>query len=196
MIGIALPCGDARSIAARCSRAASASAARSGSPRIRQPPRRKKFRRCCACFGARRIDTQCRPCAAQRHGDARSNVVAERHGAQKLRSVNAELFAGCKRGGHDGAAGMRSRRRRANRRSRRNARVSRSPSPPRSGRTECLSRRRSQLSRRHRSWRSWIAARPGGSSEPETMAAIVSRMWCLVFSITSSGSARLRASLM
>src|SRR3984893_13233463 len=41
-----------------------------------------------------------------------------------------------------------------------------------------------------------MALRPGGSSEPETMAATVSRMWCFASSITLSGSARLRASLM
>src|SRR2546427_2280731 len=42
----------------------------------------------------------------------------------------------------------------------------------------------------------WIAARPGGSSAPEIMAANVSRMWCFAFSITSGGSVRFRASLM
>src|SRR5947207_10745594 len=35
--------------------------------------------------------------------------------------------------------------------------------------------------------------RPGGRSDPETMAAIVSRMWCFVSRSTLSGSARLRA---
>src|SRR5712691_9149520 len=34
------------------------------------------------------------------------------------------------------------------------------------------------------------AALPGGSSEPDTIAANVSRMWCLAFSATSAGSAR------
>ena len=40
-----------------------------------------------------------------------------------------------------------------------------------------------------------IAKRPGASSEPETMAAKVSRMCCLVFSSASSGSGWLPASL-
>src|SRR5215471_9353294 len=39
-----------------------------------------------------------------------------------------------------------------------------------------------------------MALRPGTKSEPETMAAIVSRMWCLVSSNGSSGKARPAAS--
>src|SRR6266850_2336924 len=41
-----------------------------------------------------------------------------------------------------------------------------------------------------------IAARPGRISEPEIMAAIVSKICCFAFSTTSSGSARSLASLM
>src|SRR6476620_9947797 len=41
-----------------------------------------------------------------------------------------------------------------------------------------------------------MANRPGGSSEPEIIAANVSRMTCLVFSTTASGSFRVAASLM
>jgi hypothetical protein len=41
-----------------------------------------------------------------------------------------------------------------------------------------------------------IAKRPGGSSEPEIIAASVSRIMCLVFSTTSAGSAWPAASLM
>src|SRR5215471_5824558 len=41
-----------------------------------------------------------------------------------------------------------------------------------------------------------MAKRPGGRSEPEIMAANVSRTTCLVFSTTSSGSLRVDASLM
>src|SRR5580700_7656827 len=40
------------------------------------------------------------------------------------------------------------------------------------------------------------AARDGGKSEPEIMAANVSRMWCLAFSTTSGGRSRPPASLM
>lgn len=36
----------------------------------------------------------------------------------------------------------------------------------------------------------WTAKTPGLSLEPETMAAMVSRIWCLVFSTTSGGSGR------
>jgi len=39
------------------------------------------------------------------------------------------------------------------------------------------------------------AARAGGRSDPEIMAANVSRIWCLAFSTTSSGRARPAASL-
>ena len=42
----------------------------------------------------------------------------------------------------------------------------------------------------------WIANLPGGSCAPEIAAASVSRIMCLVFSTTASGSAREPASLM
>src|SRR5580704_10129950 len=41
-----------------------------------------------------------------------------------------------------------------------------------------------------------MAARPGGNWEPEIMAVMVSRRCSFVFAMTSSGSARSRASLM
>ena len=44
---------------------------------------------------------------AHGHGDARADVVAERHGAQEVRAVDAELFAGRESGRHDGRTGMR-----------------------------------------------------------------------------------------
>jgi hypothetical protein len=42
----------------------------------------------------------------------------------------------------------------------------------------------------------WMANFPGGSWAPEIAAASVSRIMCLVFSTTASGSARAPASLM
>ena len=44
---------------------------------------------------------------AESHGDARSDVIAERDGAEEPCPVDAELFAGGECGGDDGASGMR-----------------------------------------------------------------------------------------
>ena len=41
-----------------------------------------------------------------------------------------------------------------------------------------------------------MASSPGLRREPETMAAMVSRMWCFVFSATSGGRGRRSASAM
>jgi len=86
-LGIASPCPDSRTIAATCSRAASASAARSSSrrnpPRPR-PQRCSRQRACsCGCIPIVERAEADRPCAP--------DVIAERHGAQKARPVDAKL---------------------------------------------------------------------------------------------------------
>src|ERR1700738_627746 len=60
-----------------------------------------------------RCDAVCAPVtlhfkilSAESHGDAASNVIAERHGAQEMRSANLKLLSGRKRGGHNSATGM------------------------------------------------------------------------------------------
>ena len=62
--------------------------------------------------------------AADGHGHARSDVVAERHGAQESRPADAELLADRQSGGHHRAARMRLPTEHANRRFRRNGRAS------------------------------------------------------------------------
>ena len=132
------------------------------------------MRACCAAFVAE-LD------AAERHREPRADVVAERDGAQEVRARDAELLAERERRGNDRRAGMRLRlavrvvglvgvrehavdeRGVGGLASERRARDRRRPRPP-----ACV---RANAS----------AARPGGSSEPEIIAANVSSRCCLAF---------------
>ena len=126
---------------------------------------------------------------------AHPNVVAERHGAREVLPADAGFFTDRQRGRHDGAAGMRSSPGIVIVRF-----VGMSEFPVGDGR---LDGSEENIRSHHRAnIRAAIGAgkfqghASRGSSEPEIMAAKVSRMWCLVSCRTFSGNAELRASLM
>ena len=111
-----------------------------------------------------------------RHDDARADVVAQSHRAHEMRPVNAELLPSRQRRGHHGDARMRARR------GMRIVRFVGMRQHPIGERR--LDRAAQDVGADHRRdffaavafAANLIAARPGGSSEPEIMAANVSRM--------------------
>ena len=133
---------------------------------------------------------------AQRGGHARADIVAQRHGAQKLPAADVEPFASRERSGNRSASRMRLRRR---------MRIvglvgmRQHPVGERG-----LDRPAQDV--RTGDGRDPVAFVGAGEvdretagrqfSEPEIMAASVSRIMCLVFSTTSAGSAAVAAALM
>ena len=113
--------------------------------------------------------------AAERHRDARADVIAQRDGAQEAVPVDAELLAGGQRRGHHGAAGVRLRGR---------VGVVRFIGM---GQHPVGQRRFDRAANHVRAGdggdflpvcarANWSAMRPGGRSAPEIMAANVSRI--------------------
>ena len=113
--------------------------------------------------------------AAERHREASAHIVAKRHGANVVLAAHAQLFADCKRSRDDRRARMRLRRPvgvvgfiRMRKHAVDERRVDRSRYDVRSNDGGNGPASLALASAK--------AARPGGSSEPDTMAATVSRM--------------------
>ena len=134
--------------------------------------------------------------AAERHREPRADVVAESDGAQEMLAADRALLAERERRGNDGGAGMRLRRAvRVVRLVRVREHAVDERGVHRAG-EDCSSPTTVAAGRPACARASASAATPGGSSEPDTIAANVSRMWCFAFSATSHGSARSFAAAM
>ena len=132
------------------------------------------------------------PAAATAASSARADVVAEHHGAQEVRAARAELLAERQRRRHDVAARMpRARQRVVGLVGMRHRAVG-ERRLDRAAHDGVADDRRHFLARRTRA-RTRSPPGPASSSDPDTIAAMVSSTCHFACSSTSSGSARSRA---
>jgi len=113
--------------------------------------------------------------ATETHGHARANVVAESDRPDKMRAADFVLFTGRKTRRNAWTRGNVSAKGHASRRFRRSAQARRSPRQPQSGRKQSWTPQRWQFPFRRNARANSNAARPGGSPEPEIIAANVSK---------------------